>query len=239
MSRKKLERVPPEKKSSKKKNMERKPAAAYIPEEGCYGAAFVGSVRKKLTAQQRVFIAEYILDFDARRAYMAAGYTGNPTKVFRILRMPQVQEELQFQLTRRQRDRQMTADRVIEELSKVALADIRDLFDEDGNILHPKLMNESLAAALASLEFSNALPVAEKKGGTQLYPQIKSVRRWDKLKALELLGRYMGLDKVKYELSGPNGESLSPPVFNVNFIPTQEEMKMRGTLIDPVPPIRD
>lgn len=212
----------------------------YKPEDGIFGKAPV-TERDKLSERQKVFCAEYILDFNPTRAYLAAGFTGaNPaSKAYRILEKPQVQKEIKLQLKRRQEERKMTADRVIEELSKVALADIREIFDDDGNIINPKLMNDTLAASIASIELYKEGTTGTKNKGQAHYPRsVKSLRKWDKMKALELLGRYLGLDKVKYELSGPNGESLAPPVFHVNFIPTSKEAKYRGTAFDPCPPIR-
>jgi len=131
----------------------------YKPEDGIFGKAPV-TERDKLSERQKVFCAEYILDFNPTRAYLAAGFTGaNPaSKAYRILEKPQVQKEIKLQLKRRQEERKMTADRVIEELSKVALADIREIFDDDGNIINPKLMNDTLAASIASIELKTGSP---------------------------------------------------------------------------------
>jgi len=226
---------------AKKKEPAKKPKISdrmkFDPSNGAYGEAPIDMGR--LSPRQQVFVAEYILDFNVTRAYKAAGYTGANTasKAYKVLQLPQVQKELTRQLKERQKSRKITTDRVIEELSKVALADIRELFDENGNIINPKLMNDTLAASIASIELFRdnraCTPVA---GEAKFATKIKAVRKWDKMKALELLGRYLGLDKVKYELTGPNGESLAPPVFNINFIPMGRDA--RGTAIDPLPPIR-
>lgn len=221
----------------------------YDPANGCYGnAAKVGNGRVKpgqLSERQKVFVAEFIIDFNPTRAFRDAGYrTKNAqAKAYEVLNNPLVQKEIKYQLKRRQEERKMTSDRVIEELSKVALADIRDIFDDDGNIIHPKKMNETLAAAIASIEMfqKDRKDKSNERGvrNGQFMGQVKNIRRWDKMKALELLGRYLGMDKIKYELSGPGGTALVPPVFNVNFIEAPETKdKYRGTALDPTPPIR-
>lgn len=219
-------------------------AKKYDPENGAFGdslhAQGAGD-KDKLSPRHFVFAAEYILDFNPTRAYKAAGFKGKnvASKAYLILNMPQVQAEIRLLLKRRQEERKLTSDKIIEELSKVALADIREIFDEQGNIINPKLMSDTLAASIASIELYQSGKAGTAAGGPAHFPaKVKNLRRWDKMKALELLGRYLGLDKVKYELTGPGGTALVPPVFNINFVPIAAEDKYRGTAIDPCPPIR-
>lgn len=210
----------------------------YAPEEGKFG--FVDAKKGTLTPRQKTFVAEYILDFNPTRAYTAAGYSGKNTaaKAYRVLSLPQVQEELKIQLKRRQQDKKVTADKVIEELAKVALVDVREFFNDDGTFKHPKEMNETIAAAVSSIDlYAKGCTGTPEEGIARFPSMVKKLHRWDKMKALELLGRYLGLDKVKFELTGANGEPLAPPVFQINFIPTTEPM--RGTSFDPCPPIRE
>ena len=66
--------------------------------------------------------------------------------------------------------------RVLDEIKSIGLVDIRQAYGDDGRLLDPKDWPDSLARAVAATESDPA-------GG------ITRIKMWDKLKALELLGR--------------------------------------------------
>lgn len=84
----------------------------------------------KLTRKQRVFIDEYLLDFNATQAAIRAGYS--PKTAYSIgsenLRKP----ELYAEIKRRLDERAVSAEEALDIISKQARADIGDFMDENG-----------------------------------------------------------------------------------------------------------
>ena len=114
--------------------------------------------------------------------------------------------------------------RILDEIKSIGLVDIRQAYDEDGRMLDPKEWPDSLARAIAAVE------TTEEYGGKgddrELTGYTKRLKMWDKLKALELLGknRRMFLDKET------DGQRLVVNVFNglsqdkIGALPVEERI---------------
>lgn len=82
-------------------------------------------------------------------------------------------------------------DRVIRELSLIAFGDIRRLYNNDGSLKRVGELDADAAAALAGVDVST---ITKTNGdGSDFDLTIKKVKRWDKVKALELLAKHYGL----------------------------------------------
>ena len=92
---------------------------------------------------------------------------------------------------------------VIDAIQKIALADPKDAFDEEGKVLHIKDMPENLRKAIASFEFS------EKE---------TKIKFWNKLDALKLRGQVKDLKMFAEDGKGSgasiniNIQSLAPEI---------------------------
>nr|DAJ35965.1 MAG TPA: Terminase small subunit [Caudoviricetes sp.] len=141
-------------------------------------------VQDKLTAKQQRFIDEYLVDFNATQAAIRAGY--RKQNAYQIgsenLRKPKIQSEI----ARRQRDLQkrteVSQDRVVKELARIAFVDASVVCVTDFD----KLTDDQRAA------IQGAKP-------TNFGWEIKLC---DKIKALELLGRHIGMFADKLEVKG-------------------------------------
>lgn len=89
--------------------------------------------------------------------------------------------------------------RVLKELKCVALADIRELYDETGKLKHPKEWPEHVARAISSVDVFEEYEGSGKN--REFVGYTKRVRVMDKLKALEMIGKYlkMFVDRVQHE----------------------------------------
>ena len=140
-----------------------------------------------LSPKQAAFVAEYLIDLNATRAAIRAGYSERTAgwTGCRLLRNAAVREAVEREQARRAERTGITADRVLAELANIAFADPRDLMEwgPDGVTLKD-------SASLAE--------VAEGSGGTL------RLKKHDKVKALELLARHIGMfrDRVETEVSG-------------------------------------
>ncbi len=80
-------------------------------------------------------------------------------------------------------------DRALREAAKLAYADIRDLYDEQGRLKSVKDFPDSIAAAVTSVE---TIKGNLDQGDGQL-DAVARVRLVDKVKPLEMLFKHMGL----------------------------------------------
>ncbi len=85
---------------------------------------------------------------------------------------------------------ELETDLIISELIKIAFASLTEVFDESGRILKPEEIPLGLWPAISSIDLENRIcPNCEKITTGSLI----RVKLLDKLKALELLGKYIGL----------------------------------------------
>lgn len=89
-------------------------------------------------------------------------------------------------------------DRALREAARLAYADIRQLYDEQGRLKPIKDWPDDLAAAIGGVEFVRR-NVDGADGHTD---DVIKVKAWDKPKALDLLFRHLGLLKDRLEHSG-------------------------------------
>lgn len=89
-------------------------------------------------------------------------------------------------------------DRTLRAAANIAYADIRQLFDEHGNLKAVHNLPDSIAFALASVE------VVKKNitTGDGEIDTIHKVKLWDKPRAIEMLMKHFGMLTEKVELVG-------------------------------------
>lgn len=165
------------------------------------------SARRKpgeLNARQATFVREYLIDLNATAAYKRAGYSGEgnvaESAAVRLLRNVQVASAIKNAMDSRASKLEITAERVLKEVARIAFFDNRKLFDAGGNLKAPQDWDDDTAAALAGVdvteEFSGKGESRESIGFT------KKVKAWDKNGALTLAMRHLGMLTDKVEVSG-------------------------------------
>lgn len=158
-----------------------------------------------LTPKQKIFADEYLIDLNATRAYKVAypRVKNEETAAAagaRLLRNVKVVEYVQKRMDERAQRTEITQDRVLQELAKLGFFDIRKLFDDSGKPLDITGLDDETAACIAGLE---VMDVYEGAGeDKEFVGYVKKYKLSDKLKALELIGRHLGMFKDKVELSG-------------------------------------
>lgn len=143
-----------------------------------------------LTEKQRIFCNEYMIDFNARRAALAAGYSENSADSIanENLNKPEVQSYLKVMQDRIAAKHEISRDRVLRELSAIAFSDTRQFFNEEGNVKGIQELSDAAAAAIMSIDSE------EERIEGVLIATTKKVRRWDKLRALEQIIKMCGYD---------------------------------------------
>ncbi len=148
---------------------------------------------RKLTNKQANFVAEYQKDMNATQAAIRAGYSSKSAEVIaaHLVKKSQVTEAIEKAMKSRLQKIGVYAERVLTELARVGLSDIRSLYDDEGRLKHPKDWDENTAAAIAGVEVMEEF---EGKGKDKKYVgTTKKVRVFDKVRALEHLGKHLGI----------------------------------------------
>ena len=156
-------------------------------------------MKKKLTDRQEKFCKEYITDHNATQAAIRAGYSKKTAGAIGTenLSKPSIQKRL-AQLTKPiTKKLEITAEKVLTELSHLAFSNIKPFIDKEGNIVPIHKLKDSETAAISSLDVDEITAgVAKVSIGTS-----KKMKLHSKLKALELLGSHLSL--FKNELADP------------------------------------
>lgn len=148
-----------------------------------------------MTEKQKRFCEEYLIDLNATQAAIRAGYASasSSEQGSRLLRNVQVRARVDAALAARSARTGVNADRVIRELARIAFLNAPDLVNMDDATLLADASRED-TAAIASVKVK------------QMYGDVEGVEREikfaDKLKALELLGKHLGMFSDKLQLSG-------------------------------------
>ena len=146
-----------------------------------------------MTKKQKRFVEEYLIDLNATQAAIRAGYSPDTAKSIgsENLTKPDIQARIAKAMAERSRRTGVNADRVLMELAKVAFVNASDVIDADTATVKADALPED-TAAIQSVKVKTF-------GEDGLEREVKMA---DKLKALELLGKHLGMFKDKVELSG-------------------------------------
>lgn len=179
----------------------------------------------ELTARQQLFAEQFAVDCNAAQAAIRAGYSqkaANTVGSF-LAKQPHIRAEIDRLLARKRQRTEVTAERVVQELARLAFADARTLHRPDGSLKSPQEWDDDTAAQISGLEVSRTSTRTAASGisarhhlrtasGThaldpmnpgmdgvradtevQVEESTVKVKRYDKVKALDLLARHTGV----------------------------------------------
>jgi phage terminase small subunit len=147
----------------------------------------------KITKKQRLFISEYQVDFNGTKAVIRAGYSPKRASemAYQLLHIPTVRQALDRAMEERLRKIGVRADRVLTEIARVAFSDLRKLYIEDGSLKLSSEWDDDEAAAIAGLEVFEEF---QGRGENRtLIGHTKKLKFFDKVRALELLAKHLGI----------------------------------------------
>jgi phage terminase small subunit len=151
----------------------------------------------ELNERQRRFVDEYIIDLNATQAAIRAGYSEKTAYSIgqKLLKKVEAQKAIQEKMKKREERTEVTADQVVKELSKIAFSDLKAVLEWDENGIRLKPMNDVDGAILQE--------ISETETETEFQTKTtRKVKLYDKLKALELLGKHLGIFNDKLDLTG-------------------------------------
>lgn len=137
----------------------------------------------KLTEKQKRFIDEYLIDLNATQAAIRAGYSKKTAGqiAFYYFQKPHIQAEIQKRRARLQSKLEITQEKVLQELASIAFANGSDFAKVEDNDTVKMIPTSQLPA--------DKLPAI---AGIKAGQYGIEVKLHDKVKALELLGKYLG-----------------------------------------------
>lgn len=148
-----------------------------------------------MTERQKRFIAEYLIDLNATQAAIRAGYSVKTAGSIgdENLKKPEINSAIAKEMAKRSKRTGVNQDRVVLELAKIAFVNASDVIDADTATVKDDATADD-TAAIQSIK----VKVFPTKDGEGVEREIKL---GDKLKALELLGKHLGMWNDKLDLN--------------------------------------
>jgi len=143
--------------------------------------------------KRELFAREYIVDLNATKAAERAGYSAKSaySQGHRLLKDGEVKAEIQRLMNQRGERLDISADRVLQELAKLAFFDPRSLFNADGSPKNIHELDGNSAAAVAALEVHELFDGAGDE--KHAYGLVRKVKLTDKVRSLEQLAKHLQL----------------------------------------------
>lgn len=163
-------------------------------------------VAKKLNDKQARFVEEYVIDFNATRAAIAAGYSKKTAEQqgYQLLQKTLVQEAVATNQKKVAAKLEITQEKTLIEIARLAFSDLRKAFDEDGNLLPVNKWPDDIAAAISSVK---VITHTSEDGEVS---HTSEVKLWDKGTSQERLCKHLGLfEKHNEQKSNPVADLLN------------------------------
>lgn len=150
---------------------------------------------KALTEKQELFCQRYLIDFNATQAAKDAGYSEATaySTGWENLRKPEIQQRISEIRQHTGKNFNITRERLAQELAKIAFADVRMIFNEDGSLKRVDEWPDDIAAVIAGVDTDE---IWEGRGESrQKVGETKKLKMWEKTKAIEALAKLMGYNE--------------------------------------------
>lgn len=153
-----------------------------------------------MTGKQKRFIEEYLLDLNATQAAIRAGYSPDTAGAIgnENLKKPEIRARIDREMAKRSRRTGINQDRVIRELARLAFVNPADVINTEDATLKEDATEDDTAAVLS---------VKVKTFGEDGVE--REIKMADKLKALELLGKHLGMFQNNLNVEINTSEKLS------------------------------
>lgn len=169
---------------------------------------------EKLSAREKRFCEEYIIDLIGGEAAIRAGYSEKTAdqQASRMLRKVKIKNYIAELMKEREKRTEITQDRVLKELARIAFFDIRKLYNDDGSLKRPDELDDDAASVLSGIdvvEMAGGLNV-DGEGGISHIPMFtKKAKVFDKNSALTLAMRHLGMLNDKINVGGQQNNPLT------------------------------
>lgn len=148
-----------------------------------------------LTAKQELFCLEYAKDFKLQRAAIAAGYSKNSAHVIasQNLKKLKIQKRLAQLVNTIFENEEAAVKDIVRKLIIMADFDPAEMYDEQGNLKKIHDIPEKIRRNIQSIK-TNRTEISE-----AVFTEVAEIKTPDRLKAVELLGRYLKMFVEQHE----------------------------------------
>jgi phage terminase small subunit len=169
-----------------------------------------------MTAAQKRFCDEYLIDLNATRAYKVAYPNCKKDETARanssrLLTKANIQEYIAICQEEREKRTEITQDMIIKELAKIAFFNIKDIYNENDTLKKVTELDDDTAKAISGVKIqqkAGAMKIEFTAEGKEKETPIEHIpeqtvefKTNDKTKALELLGKHLGMFKNNINLN--------------------------------------
>lgn len=153
----------------------------------------------KFTPKQKRFVEEYLIDLNATQAAIRAGYSPGTAKEIGAQNLTKlnISAAVAKAMAERSKRTGVNQDRIVLELAKIAFVNPADVTDPENAMILDGATSDDTAA----IQSVKVKTIPTKDGeGTE-----REIRFHDKIRALELLGRHVGMwnDKLNVNVNLP------------------------------------
>ena len=170
------------------------------------------SSKRPLNLRQGRFLAEYLISFNASDAARRAGFSVKTADVqgSRLLRNVRIRAAIAQAQACVANRAEVTVERVVRELGRIAFVDPAQFFDQQGNLLPISKMPEDCRRAIAALDIEE-LFARDENGKMRPSGLVKKLKFAAKIPALDLLARHLGM------LQAPQAATPASLGFQINI----------------------
>lgn len=156
----------------------------------------------KLTAKQKLFCDEYLIDLNATQAAIRAGYSTDTAGVIGCenLKKPNIRTYIDKAVAERSKRTGINQDRVLIELARLGFVNAADLINtEDATVLQGASQDDTSAIQSVKVKTSHT---------DTGYTVEREIKLYDKPRALELMGKHLGMFKDKLDIEAKVGVTI-------------------------------
>ena len=171
-----------------------------------------------MTNKQKAFVDEYLIDLNATRAYKAVYKNVKSDDAARassskLLTNANIKVYVEKRMKDREKRTEITQGKVLNELAQIAFANGSDfakvvekpVLKEDGSVLLDPVTEDPIYYKTVEMKLTDELPEEKKKAiaGIKMGKNGIEVATCDKVRALELLGKHLGMwtERVEAKVS--------------------------------------
>ncbi|MDI2595010.1 terminase small subunit [Pseudomonas sp. 681] len=160
-----------------------------------------------LTAKQRQFVVEYLIDLNATQAAIRAGYSARGAKdqAWQLMQRPEITGAIELAKEERSKRVQVDADYVLQRLTDIDQMDFIDILEDDMSFKPVRQWPKIWRQYLSGFDIAEMFEGAGKD--RDMVGVLKKIKWPDKVKNLELLGKHVSVNAFRDQigLGDPSG----------------------------------
>jgi len=146
-----------------------------------------------------LFCQEYLVDLNGTRACISAGYakTSATNQAAKLLALTEVRRYISYLKVERAKRLEVSQDRIVEELSRVAFHDKRTYYDSDGFAIALNKVTDGQQTAIKDIVWRTISVTNSDTGEIISKRVVERYLLYNRMEALRMLGHHLGMSLDK------------------------------------------